>query len=285
MVVEMTSLQGVMGRYYAIHSGEPRAVADAIFEHYLPRSADDKLPSGKPGLAVGLADRLDSLMGLFAVGLAPTGTKDPFAQRRAALGICQNLIEWEQHFNLQEALAKAARVLTVAVSEEDQAACLGFIQGRLRGMLLEMGFNYDVVDAALAPKGRDPYGALLAVRSLTDWVSRDDWEEILPAFSRCVRITRDLSEVYKVDAAGLREDSEEALLEAVQQAEDEMGEAETVDAFLTAFVPMVPVINRFFDDVLVMDDDEAVRQNRLGLLQRVAALADGAADLSQLEGF
>jgi glycyl-tRNA synthetase beta subunit len=152
-------------------------------------------------------------------------------------------------------------------------------------MLLEMGFNYDVVDAALAPKGRDPYGALLAVRSLTDWVSRDDWEEILPAFSRCVRITRDLSEVYKVDAAGLREDSEEALLEAVQQAEDEMGEAETVDAFLTAFVPMVPVINRFFDDVLVMDDDEAVRQNRLGLLQRVAALADGAADLSQLEGF
>jgi glycyl-tRNA synthetase len=285
MVVEMTSLQGVMGRYYAIHSGEPRAVADAIFEHYLPRSADDKLPSGKPGLAVGLADRLDSLMGLFAVGLAPTGTKDPFAQRRAALGICQNLIEWEQHFNLQEALAKAARVLTVAVSEEDQAACLGFIQGRLRGMLLEMGFNYDVVDAALAPKGRDPYGALLAVRSLTDWVSRDDWEEILPAFSRCVRITRDLSEVYKVDAAGLREDSEEALLEAVQQAEDEMGEAETVDAFLTAFVPMVPVINRFFDDVLVMDDDEAVRQIRLGLLQRVAALADGAADLSQLEGF
>jgi glycyl-tRNA synthetase len=285
MVVEMTSLQGIMGRYYAIHSGEPKPVADAIFEHYLPRSADDKSPGNKPGLAVGLADRLDSLMGLFAVGLAPTGTKDPFAQRRAALGICQNLIEWELHFDLQAGLAQAAEVLTVEVSDEDRAACLDFIQGRLRGMLLEMDFNYDVVDAALATKGQDPYGALLAVRSLTDWVSRDAWEAILPAFSRCVRITRDLDEVYTVNAASLQEDSEKALLEAIEKAEDEIGEAETVDAFLTAFAPMVPVIDRFFDDVLVMDEDEAVRQNRLALLQRVAALADGIADLSQLEGF
>ncbi len=285
MVVEMTSLQGIMGRYYAIHSGEPKPVADAIFEHYLPRSADDKLPASKPGLAVGLADRLDSLMGLFAVGLAPTGTKDPFAQRRAALGICQNLIAWERHFDLQEGLALAARVLAVEVSAEDRMACLDFIQGRLRVMLLDMGFNYDVVDAALAARGHDPYGALLAVRSLTDWVSRDEWDEILPAFSRCVRITRDLDEVYEVDSAGLQEASEKALLDAIQKAQAEMGDADTVDAFLTAFVPLVPVINRFFDDVLVMDEDEAVRRNRLALLQQVVALADGAADLSQLEGF
>ncbi|MDY6873039.1 MAG: glycine--tRNA ligase subunit beta, partial [Chloroflexota bacterium] len=214
-----------------------------------------------------------------------TGTKDPFAQRRAALGICQNLIEWELHFDLQNGLAQAAKVLTVDVSGEDQAACLDFIQGRLRGMLLDMGFNYDVVDAALAAKGQDPYGAFLAVQSLTEWVSSDKWDEILPAFSRCVRITRDLGEVYKVDATRLKENSEKALLKAIRKAEDEMDDAETVDAFLTAFFPMAPVIDQFFDDVLVMDDDEAVRQNRLGLLQRVAALSDGVADLSQLEGF
>src|SRR5690606_6311267 len=94
MVVEMTSLQGVMGRTYALESGEPASVADAIFEHYLPRYAGDATPRSKEGLAVGLADRLDSLTGLFAVGLAPTGAKDPFAQRRAAIGLVQNLIAW-----------------------------------------------------------------------------------------------------------------------------------------------------------------------------------------------
>ena len=102
MVVEMTSLQGIMGRYYALHSGEPKPVADAIFEHYLPRSAEDKLPSAKPGLVIGLADRLDSLMGLFSIGLAPTGTKDPYGQRRAAMGICQNLIAWEMPYDLRQ---------------------------------------------------------------------------------------------------------------------------------------------------------------------------------------
>jgi glycyl-tRNA synthetase len=285
MVVEMTSLQGIMGRYYALHSGETQAVADAIFDHYLPRSADDKLPEAKPGLLIGLADRLDSLMGLFAVGLAPTGTKDPYAQRRAALGICQNLIAWEMPFDLQQGLDEAREVMTVDVSDENAAACLEFIQGRLRVMLLDMGFNYDVVDAVLAEKGNDPYGTLVGIRQLADIVAREDWSEILPAFSRCVRITRDLDEVYAVDEACLEEKAEKDLLKALEKAESDLAGADTVDAFIGAFVPMVPAINTFFDAVLVMAEDENVRQTRLGLLQRVAALSDGIADLSFLEGF
>jgi glycyl-tRNA synthetase len=222
---------------------------------------------------------------LFAVDLAPTGTKDPYAQRRAALGICQNLIAWELSFDLRQALAEARKVMTVEVSDENEAACFDFILGRLRVMLLDMGFNYDVVDAVLAAKGKDPYGALVGIQQLSEVVAREDWSEILPAFSRCVRITRDLDQVYPVDAVSLQEQAEKDLLKALEKAEGELAGKDTVAAFIAAFVPMVPAINIFFDAVLVMDEDEKVRQARLGLLQRVAALSAGIADLSALEGF
>ena len=285
MVVEMTSLQGVMGRYYALHSGEDPAVADAIFEHYLPRSAQDRSPQTKPGLVVGLADRLDSLMGLFAVGLAPTGTKDPFAQRRAAVGMCQNLIAWKLNFDLHWGLEQAAGGLAIDVNPEVLESCFDFILGRLRIMLLEQGSNFDVVDAVLAEKGHDPYGAFVGAGALSAWVEREDWDQILPAFSRCVRITRDLDETFAVDEDQFVNDEEQLLYTAIRQAERDMTGAKSVDAFLNAFMPMVPVINRFFDEVLVMAEEEALRENRLALLQRVSALSDGIADLSYLEGF
>jgi len=285
MVVEMTSLQGIMGRYYALHSGEPQAVADAIFEHYLPRSASEGSPQSKPGLAVGLADRLDSLIGLFTVGLAPTGTKDPFAQRRAALGICQNLIAWERSFDLRWGLAEAARGYALEMDDSVKLDCFDFIQARLRGMLLDLGFNYDVVDAVLAEKGQDPYAARLAVVELSAWVGREDWDQILPAFSRCVRITRDQEERFNVDESLLNEESERLLFKALVHAERELTGQDSVDAMLTAFLPMVPAINRFFDEVLVMAEDEELRQTRLAVVQRIAALAEGVADFGHLEGF
>jgi glycyl-tRNA synthetase len=285
MVVEMTSLQGIMGRYYALNSGEDPAVAEAIFEHYLPRTAHDRLPTKKPGLVVGLADRLDSLMGLFSVGLAPTGTKDPYGQRRSALAICQNLIEWQQNFDLRWGLEQAGRGLAKHVIEENLETCLAFIQGRLRGMLLDLDYNYDVVDAILAVKGVDPYGSLLGVKALTAWVEREDWDQILPAYSRCVRITRDQQETFTVDEACFDTDSEKVLFQGIEKAERALATGDTVDGFLNVFLPLVPVINLFFDEVLVMVEDETVRHNRLALLQRVSALSDGVVDLSFLEGF
>ena len=285
MVVEMTSLQGTMGRYYAMLSGEEPAVAEAIFEHYLPRFAGDRCPQSKPGLVLSLADRLDSLMGLFAVGLAPTGTKDPFAQRRAALGLCQNLMEWETHFDLQWGLSEAAHGFDLDISEEDLADCFGFIKGRLRGILLELGFRYDVVDAVLAQQAQDPYGAQMDVQALTNWVTREDWHLILPAFSRCVRITRDQAEIFRVDEALFETESELSLYTALVNAEADLTDLKTVDGMVKAFLPMVPVINRFFDEVLVMADEDAVRENRLALLQRISNLSAGIMDMSCLEGF
>ncbi len=285
MVVEMTSLQGVMGRYYALHSGEDPAVAEAIFEHYLPRFAGDAVPKSKAGLLVGLADRLDSLAGLFAAGLAPTGTKDPFAQRRAALGLVGNLIAWDVDFDLRAGLRAAARQLPIPAEEATLDACLTFIVDRLRHLLLDQGHRYDVVDAVLAVQGHNPAAAARAVGALGRWVTREDWETILPAYARCVRITRDQTTRYDVDPALFTEEAERALWEALQEAEAAGRAPGSVDDFFAAFLPLIPPINRFFEDVLVMAEDESLRYNRLGLLQRIAALADGVADFSRLEGF
>jgi glycyl-tRNA synthetase len=285
MVVEMTALQGQMGRFYALNSGETQAVAQAIFEHYLPRFTGDQTPCSRPGLAVGLADRLDSLAGLFAAGLAPSGNKDPFAQRRAALGLVQNLIAWELDFDLRTALGAAIAHLPIQAAPESQQAVLEFIVERLRNALLESGAHYDSVDAVLAAQGANPARAARAVKALEAWVSRSDWNTILPAYSRCVRITRDLAERYPVEPQVFVEPAEGELYAALLQAEGRPRAAGSVDDFLNAFVPMIPAVNRFFDNVLVMTEDTRQRQNRLGMLQRIAALAEGVAEMSRLEGF
>ncbi len=285
MVVEMTSLQGIMGRYYALWGGEDPAVANAIYEHYLPRFTGDATPQGKPGLAVGIADRLDTLMGLFAAGLAPSGAKDPFAQRRAALGLVQNLMAWNLDFDLRAGLEAAAKHLPIAATAEAKGAVLAFIVERLRNLLLEQGYRYDVVDAVLAAQGHNPARAAEAVRELTAWVQREDWQQILPAYARCVRITRGEAERYPVQPDAFMEDAARALWEALQQAEASPRRPRSVDDFFAAFLPLKPAIERFFEDVLVMAEDETLRRNRLGLLQRIAALADGVADFSKMEGF
>ncbi|MEW6503782.1 MAG: glycine--tRNA ligase subunit beta [Chloroflexota bacterium] len=285
MVIEMTSLQGLMGRYYALHSGESAAVAQAIFESYLPRYAGDDYPQSPAGLLVGMADRLDTLAGLFAAGLAPSGTKDPFAQRRAALGLVQNLIHWNLDFDLQAGLQAAAEGLPITASPESLQTCLEFIIGRLQSHLLEEGYRYDVVAAVLAEQGQNPAAAFRAVQQLQQWVQREDWNQILPAYARCVRITRDQKETFSIKPDALVEDAEKALLSALLQAETTPRRNGSVEDFFAVFLPMIPVINRFFDEVLVMSDDTVQRANRLGMLQRIAALARGVADFSRLEGF
>ncbi len=285
MVIEMTSLQGSVGRYYARHSGESEAVANAIFEAYLPRAAGDQSPASPAGLLVGMADRLDTLAGLFAAGLAPTGTKDPFAQRRAAQGLVQNLITWELSFDLRAGLKAAAEGLPIPASAESQAACLEFISGRLSNLLLEQGNRYDVVAAVLAEQGANPALAARAVKQLTKWVNHPEWDTILPAYARCVRITRDQKQEYAIDPKSFVDEAEKKLLQAILMAESERRNPASVDEFFGTFTPMIPVINHFFEAVLVMAEEPAVRANRLGLLQRIARLASGTADLSKLEGF
>ncbi len=285
MVVEMTSLQGIMGRYYALHSGEPQAVADAIREHYLPRYTGDAVPGSKAGLVVGLADRLDSLVGLFGAGLAPTGARDPFAQRRTAIGLVQLLAAFDMDFDLRKWMELAAQNLPITVTAENFQACADFIIGRLRNMLIEQGARYDVVDAVLAEQANNPAGAQREVKELGNWVEREDWNLVLPAYARCVRITRDQGQTYPVDPGAFVDPTEVDLHKALERAAQTPRRAGSVTDTLNAFLPMIPAVNAFFDTVLVMADEPALRANRLGLLQGVSALMRGVADLSRLEGF
>ncbi len=285
MVVEMTSLQGAMGRIYARQQGEPEAVASAIFEHWLPRSAGDALPQSAPGVLLALADRLDSLVGLFAAGLAPTASADPFALRRAALGVVQIVIERGLELDLAEAVRRVAAVQPLEVSEAAQREVLAFIAGRLDALLHEQGWPHDVIAAVLAAQAANPARALQGVRELAAWVKREDWPLILDNYARCVRITRGAAERYAVDPARFEDDAERELHSAVGRAQAQLAPEDNVDAFLTAFAPIVPTIQRFFEAVLVNAEDEALRRNRHGLLQAVAALADGRAELSELAGF
>jgi glycyl-tRNA synthetase len=274
-----------VGRYYALQSGENNAVAQAVYEHYLPRYTGDSLPESRLGLVVGLADRLDTLVGLFSAGLAPSGSKDPFAQRRAALGLVQNLIAWDLDFDLKEAIEAATTHLPVQTSLESKAAVRDFIVERLRNILLEQGARYDVVDAVLAAQGANPGRAARAVKELSEWTARSDWRSILPAYARCVRITRDLKQRFTTDPIAFIEPAEAGLFAALQTAESSPRSPGSANAFLSAFLPMIPAVNQFFDQVLVMAEDASLRQNRLALVQRIAALADGVADMSKLEGF
>ena len=284
MVVEMTSLQGIMGMKYALLSGEPDAVAQAIFEHYLPRSADDMLPTSQIGMTLALADRLDSLAGLFAVGMEPTGTSDPYGLRRAAAGLVQILLDRGLSFSVREGLIEAARLMPVEDAAETVEAALAFVVGRLQVMLRDEGFAHDVVEAVLAERGADPARARESARQLAAWVEREDWQHILDSYARCVRITRDQPHLA-LDPAQLEDPASEALYEALLAVEGKVSPESGVDDLFNLFLPLIPPIEQFFDNVLVMADDEALRTARLALLQRIARLAEGIVDLSRLEGF
>ena len=280
MVTEMTSLQGIIGREYAIRSGEQKDIAIAIGEQY------QTVPQTKIGLVVALADRLDSLVGLFASGLAPTGAKDPFGLRRAAIGVVQPLIERDVNFDLAEAVRKSAKTQPIEVSDKVQAQILEFITGRLNVVLKDMGYKYDVVDAVLAEQSANPAASVRAVKQLQAWVERKDWHEILPAFARCVRIIRSPSvtsdQLLVIGRVFMSEPEEMDLFDAVLSLQPGY---KSVDEFLNAIMELVPLINIFFDKVLVMAEDKIVRNNRLALVGQIASLSSGIADLGKLEGF
>ena len=277
MVTEMTSLQGIIGREYALRSGENPDVATAIGEQYQP------IPQTKVGLALALSDRIDSLVGLFAAGLAPTGAKDPFGMRRAAIGTVQPLIEHDLDFDLRAAVEKSAATQPIPVSDEVKTQTLDFIAGRLRVVLADNGFRHDVVDAVLTAQSHNPAASARAAKALQTWVERPDWDTILPAFARCVRITRSENRKFTVDATRFVEQEESKLYEAIQA--NTQRQPTTVDEFLNIVVALTPSITAFFDKVLVMADDVQVKENRLALLQSIAALSNGIADLSKLSGF
>ncbi len=280
MVTEMTSLQGIIGGEYALRSGESADVALAISEQY------QTVPQSKVGVALALADRIDSLVGLFGAGLAPTGAKDPFGLRRAAIGVVQPLIEHGMDFDLALAVQKSAKTQPLEVTADAQKQILEFIAGRLKVVLGDMGFKHDVIEAVLAAQSNNPAGTVRAVKQLFAWVGREDWSSILDGFARCVRIIRSAGlddKPLTIDDGKFVEKEERDLHAAIQSSA--VHRLSSVDEFLEIVNALIPSITAFFDKVLVMAEDVKVKENRLGLLQNIASLANGIADLSKLEGF
>jgi glycyl-tRNA synthetase len=286
MVVEMTSLQGIIGEIYARQSGERDAVAQAIREQYLPRSAGDANPTTVVGLALSLADKLDSLAGLFAVGAIPTGSADPFGLRRAALGVVNNLLTSRTDFSIRAALQLAAAQQNVAVSAEALAETMSFIERRFQGVLAELGYSYDVVDAVLAVRGDNPAAAQRACDALRQVVAQPGWNDAFTAYARCARITRSLTEPLPLHAAAYVEQVEHDLHAAYLQAQEHLS-AQSEPATLIGEVlqRLQGPINAYFEKVLVNAADEQVRNARLALVQQIAQLPAAVADLSKLQGF
>ncbi len=286
MVVEMTSLQGIMGEIYALKSGEEAAVAQAIREHYLPRAAGDANPASRPGLALSLADKLDSLAGLFAVGAIPTGSADPFGLRRAALGVVYNLLTAQQDFSVRAGLATAAQLQPVTVSAEALGETSTFVERRLQGVLAEMGFAFDIVEAVLAVRGDNPYAAQRACEALKDLVRQPWWGDGFTAYARCARITRNLEATLPLNPAAYVEEVEQQLHTAYMATANALAQsAEPATVLGAELHKLQGPINAYFEKVLVNAQDEGLRQARLALVQAIARLPEQVADLSKLQGF
>ncbi len=286
MVVEMTSLQGIIGEIYARQHGERDAVAQAIREQYLPRSAGDANPATVVGLALSLADKLDSLAGLFAVGAIPTGSADPFGLRRAALGVVNNLLTSRTDFSIRAALQLAAAQQNVAVSDEALAETMTFIERRFQGVLADLGYPYDVVDAVLVVRGDNPAAAQRACDALRQVVTQPGWGETFTAYARCARITRSLTTQLSLNPAAYVEDVERDLHAAYHQAQQQLNaQNEPATTIGDLLQRLQGPINAYFEKVLVNAADEEVRNARLALVQQIAQLPAAIADLSKLQGF
>jgi glycyl-tRNA synthetase len=290
VVTEMTELAGIMGRHYALREGQSPEVAQAIFESVLPRFAGDELPSSAAGTLVALSDKLDSLVGLYAAGCAPTASADPYGLRRAAVGLLQALIHSNARVNLREAVDVAAAVQPIEVSSETVAAVLEFIERRLEQMLVDGGVPVEAVRSALAERGHDPALASRTAHELGEELSKGEAGrlfQVMTAMARPVRLTRgkDIAPEWAADEALMGCEEERALLMAYRDAANHVGPKSTVNEFLVAAGNLIMPLDAYFDKVFVMCEDEGKRRGRLALLRDVAALQKGILDLAELPGF
>jgi glycyl-tRNA synthetase beta chain len=291
---EFAHLQGTMGRLYAAASGEPEGVALAVEEHYRPGAADDPLPTTLPGRVLALADRADTLVTLFAAGHRPTGAKDPFALRRAAIGLCRILLEDDDRafaaLTLEAVVDLAAKV--AAVPEDAAAGVLSFVEGRLRQNFLDRGYRDDMVEAVLAGEGRRPADRAARLDALASFYgNRDEYLPLAIAFKRPINILRQGRERElawgNFDEGLIGQEEERALLGEFRAVEPDVEAAISGGDYgraLELLAKMRPTVDKYFDEVMVMCEDEKLRANRLAMMQLLADLFLSFADFTRLRG-
>ncbi len=287
MVGEFPEVQGVMGREYALLEGEDAEVAKAIYEHYLPIQAGSAIPSSDMGAFVSMADKIDTICGCFGVGLIPTGTADPYALRRSAIGVLNTILGRGYRLSLPALVDRSLELLTAKLTRpkaEVRRDVVEFLRLRLVNLLTGQGIPQDVVDAVLAASFDDVADALARVKALAELKGREDFEPLAVAFKRVVNIIKG-GVGTPVDVALFESACEGALHDATRQVSVQV--ASLVDggdyaAALRAIAGLRVSVDAFFDGVMVMADKEAVRTNRLALLTGVARLFEGIADFSRI---
>jgi glycyl-tRNA synthetase beta chain len=304
VVGEFPELQGAMGRKYALLQSEHPSVAAAIEDHYKPQGPSDRVPTDPVSVAVALADKLDTLVGFWAIDEKPTGSKDPYALRRAALGVIRILIEngvrsalwpllkyWESHLS-PENIEAATPVSLEDMRNDRNLNLLSFFHDRLKVYLRDQGARHDLIDAVISPEADDLLTIVRRVEALGKFLDTEDGKNLLAGTRRAANILsaeekKGTSVAPAVDPELLREDAERRLFAAVNQAEKEAGEAiqkEDFSAAMLALSALREPVDSFFEKVLVNDEDAAVRANRLALLQRIRAATGQVADFSKIAG-
>jgi glycyl-tRNA synthetase beta chain len=304
VVGEFPELQGLMGKYYAEDQGEDEAVAHACEDHYKPKGPDDLVPSDPVSIAVALADKIDTLVGFWAANEKPTGSKDPFALRRAALGVIRIVLDNDIRLPLRGLFERLLRELTSVMIVTPGAGktnvtpsgldLLDFFADRLKVQLRDHGARHDLVDAVFALDGQDDL--LLVVRrveALGKFLDTEDGKSLLAGIKRATNILRieekkDGREYTSAPDAALYQQAEEkALAQAIDIAKAEATRAVAAEDFaaaMTAMAKLRPPVDAFFDKVTVNVEDKALRENRLKLLNEIRAATRAVADFSKIEG-
>ncbi|WP_092927019.1 glycine--tRNA ligase subunit beta [Romboutsia hominis] len=286
MVFEFTELQGIMGREYAKVGGENEAVSEAIFEHYLPRFAGDILPQTNAGIALSIADKLDSIAGFFAIGIHPTGSQDPYALRRQALGVINILMDRKLDISLKSLVDISLENYTNLEFDKQTVAneMMEFFNERIKNLFRELGIRYDVIDAVLSANIDNVSDMYIRAEELNNWLQKDELVEMLTAFNRVSTLAQKATS-SEVKEELLVEDAEKALYnefknvkESVKSLLSEKRYSESLDAFAS----LRPSIDNMFDSVMVMDKDEAIKNNRLGLLKQIYDTMLSICDLSKI---
>jgi glycyl-tRNA synthetase beta chain len=288
MVGEFPKLQGIVGREYARISKETPEVAEAIYEHYLPGFAGDRLPSGPVGDIVSIADKTDTIVGCFGVGLVPTGTADPFGLRRQALGIIRIILEKKYSISLRGLVEESEKQLKGKMErpvEQVREEVLDFFRVRYQNFLLDKEYPFDVTDAVLSisfDELLDVQGRIDALRKAREW---EDFESIVIAFKRAMNILKGSPPAGKITPSLFTESAEQNLYQSFLKAKEKIGldlSKRDYPAALTEMTQMKKPIDAFFDGVMVMVEDEAIRDNRLALLDEIGKLFLRIADFSKL---
>ncbi len=289
MVDEFAELQGKMGMEYALHSGENEIVSLAIYEQYLPKFAGDKLPTTTAGAILSIVDKMDSIAGLFAIGLKPTSSQDPYGLRRQAIGLINILLDKKLNLNLNSLIDSALynyveKNSLIFNDREIKNEIIEFFNGRLRNMLIDMGIRYDIVDGLLNTNIDDLYDLFIRAEELNAYLNEDGLEDVLSTFNRVINISKD-GEVKEIDIKLLNEKEEIELYNAYNNMIEDYNQLLNDKEYrkaLEIFIDLKQPVDDFFDNIMVMVDDEDIKNNRLSLLKTISDNMLKICDLSKI---